>query len=99
MSSAQQGLGFEHVVGGPTSVPSPQHGCGGGPTSVPSPQQGQGFEHGGGPTSVSFAQQVQRNRVSGGRTSARPPHHLHVICNSSNETEVHPTRRYIILKE
>ena len=25
MSSAQQGLGFEHVVGAPTSVPSENH--------------------------------------------------------------------------
>ena len=98
MSSVQHGLGPGHG-GGSTSVPPPQHARGGGPTSVSSAQQGLGRGHGGGPTSVSFAQQVQRNRVSGGRTSAGPPHHLHVICNSFNETEVHPTRRYIILKE
>ena len=98
MSFAQQKLNPMHE-GGPASVSFPQQGQGAGPTSVPFAQQGLCTEWSGGPTSVAFAQQGLRNCASGGRTSAGPPHHLHVICKGFNETEVHPTRRYIILKE
>ena len=83
--------------GGTNSVSFLLQGQGGGPTSVPFAQQGLCTEWSGGPTSIAFAQQGLRNCASGGRTSAGPPHHLHVICCISSNTEVRPTRRPIIL--
>ena len=102
VAMAEAAMGIPGRGGCPTSVSSSQQRLGpvhgGGPPSVSSPQQGLSAERWGGPTSVSSALQGLLNRASGGRTSASPPHHLHVICNISNKTEVHPTRRFIILK-